>query len=133
MKEENPEEVATAVLYNPQKKKFLLLKRSEDRERYPRRWEFPSGFIEAGEIPEDAALRELKEETTLTGEVVRIGESFPIQIPKVEIHPVLVKVNEDKVELSREHTDYRWVDKSELNVLDTVPKLKQDLDKLGVE
>jgi len=31
------------------------------------RWALPSGFIEAGEIPEETALRELKEETGITG------------------------------------------------------------------
>lgn len=126
-------EVAAAVVYNPVKEKFLLVKRAEERERYPSHWEFPSGFIEEGENPEDAALRELDEETGLKGEVVSSGESFPIQIPPVEVYPVLVKVDEEKVELSREHSEYQWVERSELDVLKTVPKLKQDLKKVGVK
>jgi 8-oxo-dGTP diphosphatase len=126
------DEVAAAVVYNPERDNFLLVKRSADRERFPEHWEFPSGFIEEGETLEEAALRELEEETGLKGEVIRTGESFPIEIPKVMIHPVLVKVVEEDVELSKEHSEYRWADKSELNVLKTVPKLKQDLEKVGV-
>lgn len=33
-------------------------------------YELPAGWIEKGETPEEAALRELKEETGLTGEVI---------------------------------------------------------------
>lgn len=36
------------------------------------KWALPSGFIEIEETPEKACLRELKEETGLTGKVVRI-------------------------------------------------------------
>ena len=38
-------------------------------------WQFPSGAVEAGETPEDAAVREAFEETTLTVRAAkRIGE-----------------------------------------------------------
>jgi bis(5'-nucleosidyl)-tetraphosphatase len=40
------------------KPRFLLL-------RAYRNWDFPKGLIEAGESPIDAALREVREETTL--------------------------------------------------------------------
>ena len=124
--------VAAAVVYNPKKDKFLVVKRSEERERYPGHWEFPSGFLEEGEDVKEAALRELMEETSLKGEVVRTGESFPIQIPPVEIHPVLVVVEKENVKLSKEHSEHKWVEKSDLSILKTVPKLKQDLDKVGI-
>ncbi len=126
------DEVAAAVTYNPVKQKFLLLKRADERERFAGKWEFPSGFIEEGETEEDAALRELEEETGLKGEFVRKGESFPIEIPKVHIHPVLVTVEGEEVELSQEHDDFQWAERSDLEVLDTVPKLKQDLEKVGI-
>ena len=40
------------------KLKFLLL-------RAYRNWDFPKGLVEAGESPIDAAVREVREETTL--------------------------------------------------------------------
>lgn len=125
--------VAAAVVYNPNLDKFLVVKRAEERERYPSHWEFPSGFMEGDEDVKEAALRELMEETGLKGEVVKTGESFPIQIPRVTIQPVLLLVDDEDVELSSEHTEYRWVDKNELSVLKTVPKLKQDLEKVGIK
>ncbi|QGA80571.1 NUDIX domain-containing protein [Candidatus Nanohalobium constans] len=127
------DEVAAAIVYNPELEKFLLVKRAENRERFPNHWEFPSGFIKEGETVENAALRELEEETGLKGEIVRSGESFPIEIPKVHVHPVLVRTDSEDIELSREHTNFRWVERSDLEVLKTVPKLKQDLENVGVK
>jgi bis(5'-nucleosidyl)-tetraphosphatase len=46
------------VSLSQRKLKFLLL-------RAYRNWDFPKGLVEAGEEPIDAALREVREETTL--------------------------------------------------------------------
>ena len=35
-------------------------------------WSLPSGFIESGETAEEACLRELKEETGLKGEIIKL-------------------------------------------------------------
>ncbi|MGW3955692.1 NUDIX hydrolase [Streptomyces sp. NPDC004752] len=67
--------LAAAVVMD-ERERVLLVRRSE-RERFlPRVWGVPCGKLEPGECPEDGALRELKEETGLLGEVVRrVGES----------------------------------------------------------
>jgi ADP-ribose pyrophosphatase YjhB (NUDIX family) len=64
----NPLPVAVAVATRD--KKFLLIKRGIE----PRKgvWGSASGFIEIGESPEEACLRELKEETGVTGNIVRL-------------------------------------------------------------
>jgi len=64
----NPLPVAVAVAIKD--KKVLLIKRG----LAPRKgmWASPSGFIEVGETPEEACLRELKEETGISGEVVKL-------------------------------------------------------------
>ncbi|MFE7975982.1 NUDIX hydrolase [Streptomyces shenzhenensis] len=67
--------LAAAVVMD-ERERVLLVRRSE-RERFlPRVWGVPCGKLEPGETPADGALRELKEETGLLGEVVRrVGES----------------------------------------------------------
>jgi len=64
----NPLPVALAIPIRD--KRFLLIKRGIA----PRKgmWGFPSGFIESGETPEEACLRELHEETGLSGEIVKL-------------------------------------------------------------
>lgn len=50
--------------------KVLLVKRGEEPGKGI--WAPPSGFVESGEMPEDACLRELKEETGMLGEIKKI-------------------------------------------------------------
>ncbi|MGP4008352.1 NUDIX hydrolase [Streptomyces sp. 4N124] len=67
--------LAAAVVMNDEQQ-VLLVRRSEKERFLPRVWGVPCGKLEPGESPEDGALRELKEETGLLGEIVRkIGES----------------------------------------------------------
>jgi 8-oxo-dGTP pyrophosphatase MutT (NUDIX family) len=49
--------------------RYLLL-------RAYRNWDFPKGLVEAGELPLDAALREVREETTLENLVFDWGQGF---------------------------------------------------------
>jgi len=90
----NPLPVAVAVATRD--KKYLLIKRGIE----PRKgvWGSASGFIESGETPEEACLRELKEETGVTGNIVRL-----IRVVRIEDKQIygdmlaliyLVQVNE---------------------------------------
>lgn len=126
------EKVVAAVTYNPSLQKFLLVKRADERDRFPGYWEFPSGFIKEDELVKDAALRELMEETSLPGEIIRTGKSFRINQPEAEIYPVLIKVKEKSVNLSREHSKFEWVNLENIKELETVPKLDKDLKNIGV-
>lgn len=65
---QNP--LPTTVCIGELDDKVLLIKRGIP----PRKghWTLPSGFIELGETPEDSCLRELKEETGMTGTIVKL-------------------------------------------------------------
>jgi len=99
---------------------FLLL-------RAFRYWDFPKGMREPGETPMQAALREVKEETTLTGLKFILGERFietgPYSHGKTaryylassHVGVVSLPVNP---ELGRaEHNEYRWVSAPEAREL----------------
>lgn len=63
---ENPVPAACLVVVDGQNR-ILLVKRSAPPEIG--KWCLPGGFVELGETPETAALRELKEETALAGRI----------------------------------------------------------------
>lgn len=65
----NPLPSAAAFVRN-KKNEILLVKRGVEPGRG--KWALPSGFIEIDETPELACLRELKEETGLDGEIIRL-------------------------------------------------------------
>jgi 8-oxo-dGTP diphosphatase len=65
---QNPKPTATLICMR--KNDILLVKRAFEPAKGE--WSLPGGFIELGETPENAAVRELKEETNLNGEVVKL-------------------------------------------------------------
>tara|TARA_Y100000590_G_scaffold460630_1_gene620372 strand:- start:3307 stop:3756 length:450 start_codon:yes stop_codon:yes gene_type:complete len=65
---QNPKPTATLICIKDNQ--ILLAKRAFEPAKGS--WALPGGFIELGETPEQAAKRELKEETNLNGEVVKL-------------------------------------------------------------
>lgn len=62
--EHDPDDDAAAgVVYFTEDGRLLLLCRSPDAGDYAEHWAFPAGHVEEGETAEDAACRELLEET----------------------------------------------------------------------
>lgn len=66
---ENPLPSSAALVRN-KKGGVLLVKRGKEPGKG--KWALPSGFVEIDETPEKACLRELREETGLKGEIMRL-------------------------------------------------------------
>lgn len=113
--------------------KILLLHRAETKDHGAGEWEPISGRMEQGETPEEAAIREIKEETGLDAEIIRPFDTFffvrkPSNEELVGI-TFCAKAFSDAVNLSEEHDEYKWVDKKDLIQQPTSTPVKKALQK----
>ena len=95
---------------------FLLLKRSEGQP-YPGLWQMVTGKIKNEEKAYQTALREIKEETGLVPVQLWVAPTVnSFYEPKDEyicLLPVFAaRVESSEIKLSREHTEYQWVNKT---------------------
>jgi 8-oxo-dGTP diphosphatase len=110
----NPLPVALAIAVRD--KDFLLIKRGVP----PRQgmWASPSGFIEIGETAEEACLRELKEETGVSGEIVKLIGVVRLEDKEVYgdmlIVEYLVRVGNEALNPGSEVEDARFFGAGEL-------------------
>jgi uncharacterized protein len=82
----------------------LWLKRSPYEENEPGKWSWPGGKIDHGEKPQDAAIRELLEETGIDYGAPII----PVGMVGEYIVFAAVSVATLDVRLNDEHTEYQW-------------------------
>ena len=134
---------ASAFIIDPYTKKILLIKHKKNG-----RWTQPGGHIEGNETPEEAALREVYEETGLR--VKLIGERFPreddfirplgiqrnrrtVNDGEMHMHIDIIYAavpNDDiNVKLNPEESDdIRWFTRDELEYIDCFSDIKITMD-----
>lgn len=101
--------------------KYLILKRSPDAHSYPNCWDFPGGRLEKGEDVLAGLEREVIEETGL-----RVKATRPVFVfheilngrSLVFIVYLCEKIS-GKINLSHEHTEYKWAKRNDILKLDT--------------
>lgn len=113
-----------ALIYDGGTERYLLLKRSLEKDFGAGNWECVTGRLDQGEGFEEALYREVREEVGL-----EIRPSFIVgtthfyrgeKRPENEMVGVIFcceVVGETAVQLSREHSEYRWVTLEEAQFL----------------
>ena len=134
---------ASAFVIDPYTKKILLIKHKKNR-----KWTQPGGHIEDDETPEEAALREVYEETGLR--VRLLGERFPreedfirpLGIQKnrrtkadgemhMHIDIIYAAVPNDDQEIvlnAEESDDIKWFSRNELEQINCFPDIRITMD-----
>lgn len=99
---------------------ILVVQRKKDEKAYKSlKWEFPGGKVEEGERPEDAVIREVKEELQLDiNPVASIGRVV-YEYPDSTVDLTLFHcAHIDGLPILKEHNDLSWTDKSLLYTFD---------------
>lgn len=98
------------VVYNLTTPRYLLLHYASGH------WDFPKGHVEHGETNEATALREIKEETGLTPNLIKgfnekINYFFKQDNTLISKDVIffLAEANNKTVTVSHEHTGYVWL------------------------
>ena len=107
--------------------KLLLTKRSTEAVVAPGVWNVPAGKVKFNEIPAEAAIREVKEETNMDLEGlkeihVRTFEGQTASEPIYRlIYTYVVNVSNQQLknfQLNDEHSESRWITREELHASD---------------
>jgi len=131
-------EVVTSFLRH--KGRILILRRSGKVGTFQGRWAGVSGYLEKGDQPVTRALKEIEEEVGITRsdiQLIKMGE--PLRVPDKKrstlwiVHPFLFESDTEAIRVDWEHGEYRWIDPSALTMYETVPMLKEALERVWVE
>jgi mutator protein MutT len=119
------------------RKQILLIQRSPS-DHWPHHWEFPRGKCDHGtaENTIPCAKREIKEETGLDVEIIGLVDTFQYladrgqRLTTCYNYMCKLKPENQKVKLSHEHQDYKWISEVGEAELLVLPDQKKTIEKV---
>lgn len=126
--------VVAAVICDDKDKKTKVFATQRGYGEYKDRWEFPGGKIEAGESPEEALIREIREELGVTIDVHELIDIVDHDHTDFHLHMYCywTTVSAGSLKLL-EHEDAAWLCKSDLESVDWLPADRALLGKIREE
>lgn len=94
-------------------------------------WEFPGGKVEAGETPQEALIREIKEELDTEIEVGELIDTVEYDYPKFHLtmHCFFCSVKQGNLVL-KEHEAAKWLTLETLDTVEWLPADKGLIEKI---
>ena len=119
--------------------RYLLIKRAADPDKGL--WSIPGGIVEIGEKADDAARREVKEETNLDVDVIEvldvINKIVMDKESRVKFHFIIIdylaEFKEGALKASSDALDARWVSSEEFLLYELSPTLIQLLKSIDLD
>ena len=95
-------------------------------------WEFPGGKIEARESPEQALVREIREELSTDIIIEKLLRTVEYDYPKfhLTLHCYLCTLASDSLHLN-EHEAARWLSKEDIHTVKWLPADEEVLEMLA--
>jgi len=110
------------------KGKILIAQRNLQK-NFGGMWEFPGGKQEVGESPEDALIRELKEELSIDVEVLRSFPPYDYKDEKIKIsfYPIQCKIVGGMI-VNNEHEEVKFISINEIDNFEFAPPDYETVD-----
>ena len=124
------ESASSAILVNG---KVLMVKRPKTARSFPGKWSLVAGKLEQGEKPEDAAVREIMEETQIkVSKPVSKLEPMLIRENDViwKVYLYLFKLDSASPVLNSENEEFKWVLPEDIHSPETVSLTREAVRKL---
>lgn len=124
-------EVVAALIWR--EGKFMICQRPASKAR-GLLWEFVGGKVEAGETPQEALIRECREEIDVLLSVGDVFMDVTHKYPDLEVHLTLFHATIASGEPKKlEHNDIRWITPQEIPDYDFCPADVEILQKIKKE
>lgn len=96
-------------------------------------WEFPGGKIDKGETPDEALVREIKEELDTEIEVINLLDTIEYDYPNFHLSMdcFICKIRSGTLVL-KEHESAKWLTKEELYSVDWLPADLELIPKIKI-
>ena len=133
----HPAVTADCIVFNKEDEKIFVLLIQRKNDPYKDCWAFPGGFVNIDESAEDAAIRELKEETGLEISTVEQLKAYsnPDRDPRERVITIafIAESQIKKVKGGDDAKEARWFDTSQLPSLafDHKEILQDALDRIN--
>ncbi|MDP3728787.1 MAG: NUDIX hydrolase [bacterium] len=122
-------QVKIIIKYNG---KYLLIKRKDkEKKEHIGNWECAGGKLENGESFEDAAIREVKEETNLDVSLIKTVKKIE-KDNEIQAMVFLAKPKNTDVKVSKEHSNFGWFSYEELKNLEPITYKKFFLELIDL-